>query len=166
MKFKITIAILLFLFGCKSMDNINYSVYLFNKGEYTKVKSELSEKIVNILKDIVLDTDDMLRLHVSKERIETIKKNNSGIEVIFKKKNSITSKKMGVFEINKILIPFEGDFVGNENSPVVTVFLGNNGYITGPLRNSDGLKKLEEIKKVIASENFKSTSADSGHSDQ
>lgn len=91
----------------------------------------------------------MLRLHVSPERIENIMSNDSGIEVLFHDRVSVTSRQFGEFTVNKILVPFEGEFVGDESSPVVTVFLGDNGYFTGPLRNSQGLAVLQEIMKAV-----------------
>ena len=59
------------------------------------------------------------------------------------------SNVFGTYKVDRILIPFEGKFVGTEKSPVITIFLGDKGYICGPLRNSHGLEALNKLKEEV-----------------
>ncbi len=131
------------------MQEPTFTARYFNQGEFEQVPREKLPGIFTGLTELVAHTDDMLRLHVTPERIQNIMSNDSGIEILFHDRVSVTSRQFGEFTVNKILVPFEGEFVGDKHSPVVTVFLGDNVYLTGPLRNSHGLAVLQEIMKVV-----------------
>ena len=75
--------------------------------------------------------------------------NESGIEIEYKEKRIFKSDEFGSFMVKRILIPFSGEYTGNEQFPVITVFLGNEDFLSGPLRNSNGLKEVKIIRQMI-----------------
>jgi len=149
MKYVILIPLILIILTCKEATSTNFKLYYFKTGKTKEIKSEKLPQILSIVEKLILNTEDMLKLRVSDKKINTIKKNDSGIELVFKKRIRVTSKQFGIYEIKKILIPFEGEFTGSEKSPVVTIFLADKGYLSGPLRNFNGLNSLKEIKGLM-----------------
>lgn len=141
---------IILLLSCREQDKTMKIVY-FEKGS----SSELNNKEIDLkeldkqIRDLFFNTDDMLKLHVDSERISSIMKNDSGIEITFTKEQNFTSKEFGKMKVNKLLIPFSGDFVGNNSSPVITLFPANGDYYSGPLRNSRGLSQLMKIRDTI-----------------
>lgn len=138
--------------GCKNMDKNNISLNLFELGIKKVIiiesKSEMKE-LEQLFTDLVAETDDMLRLLVDKKKINELKNTEIGVEIIFSKKLILTSKKIGEFEVDKLYIPFTGEFVGKGDDTMATIFLANGAYISGPLRNSKGLKLVDRIKAII-----------------
>ncbi|MBN1327194.1 MAG: hypothetical protein JW996_04530 [Candidatus Cloacimonetes bacterium] len=117
--------------------------------QITLNSEEDQEKLFTLINELILSTDDMLRLLVSQDRIDQLKQEASGIELSFKDNIRIHSKEMGDHDVDKILIPFTGEFVGDYNDRMATIFLANDGYISGPLRNMNGLPKVNEIKDLL-----------------
>jgi hypothetical protein len=103
-----------------------------------------------LLESLFYNTDDMMKLHVDSSRIFQIMKNETGIEVSFSKERLFASKEFGSYKIKKLLIPFTGDFAGNEQSQVVTIFPADEGFFSGPLRNLNGYNDLIKLQKMIS----------------
>jgi len=62
----------------------------------------------------------------------------------------VNSNTFGNYDINKILIPLSGTFGVSNSSHITTLILGNDGgYISGPLRNSDGYKTIQKIRLIL-----------------
>ena len=47
------------------------------------------------------------------------------------------------------MLPFTGDFAGDEKSSEVTIFAGEKEYFTPPLISKNGFKDVIELKKII-----------------
>ncbi len=117
--------------------NINTS-NLDLAGIYKKIK-RLSE-----------NTTDKLRIYVSEERIEQLKQTETALEIIFEKEIEISSPAFGTEKIKRIFFPLSGDFIGNGESPVITIFLGTvNYYYPDALRNPTGYKDLMLLKNMV-----------------
>lgn len=138
--------------GCKNMDKDQITINLFEHGIKRVIvidsKSERQE-LEKLLTDLVAGSDDMLRLLVDKKRINELKNTEIGVELVFPHKLMLSSKKMGEFEVDKLFIPFSGEFVGKGDDTMSTIFLANGAYISGPLRNSKGLKMVNRLKEII-----------------
>jgi len=138
--------------GCKNMDKDKITVNLFEHGIKRVIiidsKSEKQE-LEKLLTDLVAGTDDMLRLLVDKKRINELKNTEIGVELVFSNKIVLSTEKMGKYEVDKLFIPFTGDFIGNDDDTMATIFLANGAYISGPLRNSKGLKMVNRIREII-----------------
>jgi len=134
------------------MYDVEAEYYYFNRGIYKKIKIQQPENYYNILMELIRGTDEILKLLVSEERIDKIKHDESGIEIIFNESIRIHSQNLGIFKINKLLIPFEGYYVGNEKDPMSTIFIGDNGYMSGPLRNSKGFEHVKKIELLLMAE--------------
>jgi len=138
--------------GCKNMDKEKISLNLYEHGVKKVVTIESKserEEMESLVTELVKGTDDMLRLLVDKIRINELKNTEIGVEIVFPKKVMLTSTKMGKYEVDKLFIPFTGDFIGNGEDTMTTIFLANGAYISGPLRNSKGLKIVDRIKEII-----------------
>lgn len=146
----IFLLLLVFCSACKKGDQAIRLLY-FEKG--SKAEIVLSENDLNIVirnvESLFLNTEDMLKLRVDSSTISGIISNASGVEFLFSKKHPFKSKEFGTFELNKLLLPFSGDFIGNEKSPVITIFPAANSYYSGPLRNPAGFVQVMEIRKII-----------------
>ncbi len=91
----------------------------------------------------------MLRLYVDEERIASLKRTDTVLEIIFDKPTLLKSKEFGEFSVERVLIPMSGDFVGNAADPVITLFPANDGYLTGPYRNPSGYPALMKLKALV-----------------
>jgi len=153
MKFAaLTLILIMLLIGCKNMEHNNTDIIYFENGTETEINltsAKDQEQFHQLINELILGTDDMLRLLVSQDRIDQLKKEASGIEVSFKDDIRLHSEEMGDHDVDKILIPFSGEFVGDYNDSMATIFLAKNGYISGPLRNTNGLPIVNEIKELL-----------------
>jgi hypothetical protein len=144
------ILFLLLLTGCREEDKSMQIIY-FEKGKTVEIDNQKLnlQELNNILKSLFYSTDDMLKVRVDSTRIAEIMDIDSGIEINFKEPQQFNSKDFGSFNISKLLIPFSGDYFGNDESPVITIFAAEEDYLTGPLRNSNGLSEVKKIQKMI-----------------
>ncbi|HVO75242.1 MAG TPA: hypothetical protein VMT35_14525 [Ignavibacteriaceae bacterium] len=147
------IKILLLLFvlsGCKEQDKEIQIIY-FEKGKKFEINDKYIslKEIQNIIDSLFLTADDMLKVKVDSSRIIGIINNESGIEIEYKEKRIFNSEEFGSFMLKKILLPFSGEYIGNEQYPVITIFLGEEDFLSGPLRNSKGLKEVKIIQQMI-----------------
>jgi len=150
MKSTIIILLLVLLIGCKKEMNIMKISYYSNfKVQNPKLSEKQQEEILNLVTDLISSSDDLLRLAVNDATIDQIKENETSFEIIFEEYNVFTSDKLGTEKIKKILFPLSGDFIGNEKDPVITIFLGDESYFSGPYRNYNGLEKLFKIKELV-----------------
>ena len=109
-----------------------------------------SEELFSILKELVKKTDDMLKVYLSPKRIENIKQNEQYVEFLFESKIEVSSKTFGSYNISKILIPLTGTFGVSNSSQKTTIILGDDdGYISGPLSNSDGYKTVQKLQLIL-----------------
>ena len=150
MRSVIIFALLIFNVSCTAT---NMEVILkTNKSDLKKIalSKHNSEEIHSLLKDLVKHTDEMLKVYLSPERIEKIKQDEQYIEILFDSKIIITSDAFGDYNINKILIPLTGTFGTSNKSHKTIIILGDDdGYISGPLKNSNGYDKVQELKSVL-----------------
>jgi len=149
---KFLIILLLSLNMIYAMDKpLDIKVIYFNAGKEYKPgisKADIN-KISLILQNLFSNCTEGLTLYINEDRIKEIKKNNSGAEIILRKETVFKTKSLGNYRINKIMIPFTGDFIGNEKSPIITIFGGQKDYFTPALVNHNGLDKVKELEKII-----------------
>lgn len=146
----ILIVLSFLLINCKTEVN-SMKVITFTNGEKTelKINSEDAGKIKTIVSELLINTDDMLRLHIDEDRINELKLNEKCIEVIFDSTRIFNTGFLGETAIKKILLPMSGDFQASENIDIVTIIIGEDEYLSGPLTISGGFKLFEELKKII-----------------
>ncbi|VAX26928.1 hypothetical protein MNBD_IGNAVI01-3125 [hydrothermal vent metagenome] len=146
---------LLFIFTILLFSNISCTatnMKIILKTDKEKIiipDKDVSEELLVLLKELVTNTDDMLKVYLSPERILNIKQKEQYIEFIFDSKIVVSSNNFGDYKINKILIPLSGDFAPSKDSPNTTVILGDESYISGPLRNSDGYQFIKRILTLL-----------------
>lgn len=91
-----------------------------------------------------------ISLIVTPEYIEEIKGETECIEITFGKSRTFTIGNSTRTGIKKILIPFTGRLVGDENSPTAIIFIANeSGYLTGPIGCTDCLEFIKDLKNLI-----------------
>ena len=149
---KIILFFLLSLSIIYAMDKpLDIKIIYFNGGKESKPELSKSDqnRISQILIKLFSGCDEALKLYIDEERINGIKKSDSGVEIFLGKSNIFKTKSMGKYKVEKILIPFTGDFAGDEKSNDVTIFAGEKEYFTPALRNSNGFKNVTELEKII-----------------
>ncbi len=126
-------------------------IFIYKGGNKSELKnSELNlDFISTTLNSILKNTDDIVRLYMDAERYETLLKEEMCVEFIFKQVQIINSSKLGELRFTKVLIPFTGDFAGNENSSNIMLFIGLDKYFPEPLSNSSGYKEALKLKREL-----------------
>ena len=138
------------LFGCNDGTN-NMSINYFENGNRILVEFDNKTKadVLAHLSELFLKTTDRLRVHLSENRIEHLKETEKLIEIKLDSAMTFNSIQYGDKIIDLILLPLSGDFIGDENNPVITMLVGNKTYSTGPYRNKNGLETLNKIKSLV-----------------
>lgn len=130
------------------------SYYSNSKAQNPKLSVKQEEEILNLVTDLISSSNDILKLLVDESRIEEIKQNETAIEIIFDEYKIFTSDELGTDKVKKLFLPLSGDFIGNNEDPVITIFLGDESYFSGPYRNENGLETLNKIKSLVEKEMY------------
>lgn len=140
-----------FLLTNSKADDKSMKVIIFNKSAGSEVilNDENIKNVKKILLELLLKTDDMMRVYFDSASIDEIKHTEKCIEIIFNKAEHFNTGFLGEVTLNKILIPISGDFKPNEKIDIVTIIIGENDYSSGPLTASGGLKLLQELEKIV-----------------
>jgi hypothetical protein len=149
---KLLIILLLSLNIIHNMDKpLEMKIIYFNGGKENKPEVSKSDRnrISQILVKLFSNCNEALKLYIDEERIKEIKKSDSGVEIFLGMSTIFKTKSLGNYKVEKIMIPFTGDFAGDEKSSVVTIFAGEKEYFTPALRNSNGYKNVTELEKII-----------------
>ena len=126
-------------------------IYRYDSGVKTKIdNSSLNlDEISILLNTIIKNTNEFMRLYMDADRFKSLKNDESVIEIILKEEISVLSNDLGELKFKKVLIPLTGDFVGDENSPYVTLFIGDEDYFPEPINNQNGYKDLIKLKAEL-----------------
>ncbi len=138
------------LTNCKA-DDKSMKVIIFNNGTGSEVilNDDENKSVRKILLELLLKTDDMMRVYFDSSSIEEIKDTEKCIEIIFNNAENLNTGFMGEVTLNKILLPISGDFKPSEKVDIVTIIVGENDYSSGPLTASGGLKLVQELEKIV-----------------
>jgi hypothetical protein len=110
------------------------------------------ERALAVLNELFAGTDDMLRVRVSEQLVNRIRSSETALEFLFDKPHVFTSRTHGKYSVTRLLLPVSGDFAGPKNSSMSTVFAANEeGFISGPLRNSQGGPLLAKLQVFLSS---------------
>jgi hypothetical protein len=154
MKKIIFVILLVLIIGCKEEKNfMKISYYSNSKVQNPKLSEKQQKEILNLVTYLISSSSDILKLLVNESRISEIKKNETAIEIIFEEYKIFTSDELGTDKVKKLFFPLSGDFIGNDEDPVITIFLGDESYFSGPYRNENGLETLNKIKSLVEKEN-------------
>lgn len=150
MKFLIILISILLFNNCTEKSS-DMKIYFYKKGDrFTLNNSKLNIKnIENLLYSLIYSTDDIIRLYMHEERYETLKNEEMCAEFIFSKEIKLNTSKLGELNFDRILIPFTGDFAGNENSSNCILFIGVDKYFPEPLGSSLGYPEVLKIKSEL-----------------
>jgi hypothetical protein len=152
LKLFILSAFLIFLmvmsgFSCKEKTR-NVRIIFHHQGQETVLNPKSFEftEVIKTAEDLLVTADDMLKLDVTPELIEEIKKKESAIEIIYPKPIKLTSNyNRKIIRPDRLLIPLSGEFVGRGENPQAVIFHGYPAYSGGPYTNSEGIGKLKRI---------------------
>jgi len=104
-----------------------------------------------ILEDLFAGTEEMLRVHVSDETIDAIRKTDTAVEFVFDTPVNFTSRMRGTFAVRRLLLPVTGDYAGSATDPVTTLFVADEqGFISGPLRNPVGRPLVLKLRELVS----------------
>ena len=131
---------------------LEMKIIYFSSGKVNKPEISKSDqiKISQILTKLFSNCDEAWKLYISDDRINEIKKSDSGVEIFLGKTIVYKTKSLGNYKIKKIMIPFTGDFAGSEKSSEVTIFAGEKEYFTPPLISKNAFQNIIELKKIIS----------------
>jgi hypothetical protein len=130
-------------------------IFYYTGGKQITIGSNLPGyvQLPGMAEDLLVGSDDMLRLAVDSDLIRRIKKQEGAIEVIFP---SPTEFRISHFDKivrpDRLLIPLSGEFVGTGENPPAVIFLGYPDYSSGPYTNYKG---ISELKLIINNLEFK-----------
>ena len=142
-------------FNCND-ETIIMKIYFYNSGSRSDInlkKIDLKET-EGIIKELIAGTSEIMRSYVDEEGLNNIRSAESAVEIFYNELLTINSEELGELKFKKIFIPLTGDYSGTEKSPVATIFIGEEEYVSNPFRNLQGfplVKKLQE--KIIALNN-------------
>lgn len=146
----IIITALLFFNQCKAEDSpMKIFTYVNGVKSEVQIKSEEKHRVKEILSDLLLKTDDMLRVHFDEDRINELKSEEKCIEVILDSVQKFNTGFLGETGIKKILFPLNGDYLASEKIDIVTLIIGEEEYSSGPLTASGGFDILQELERII-----------------
>lgn len=135
---------------CKADDN-SMQISIYNNGQKSEVElnDEDKKQVRNILSELLSKTDDMLRVYFDEERIIELKLTEKCIEINFDKIEKVEIGILGETDVKKILIPLSGDFRATEKINVVTIFIGEDEYSSGPLTASGGYQYVKLLEDKL-----------------
>jgi len=127
----------------------NMQIFIYKDSHKSELNnSELNLNLISTtLNSMLKNTDDIIRLYMDAERYETLLSEEMCVEFIFKEEQIVNSSKLGELRFTRVLIPFSGDFAGNENSSNIMIFIGLDEYFPEPLSNSIGYKEALKLKR-------------------
>jgi hypothetical protein len=130
---------------------LDMKIIYFSDGKENKTKISKPDqiKISQILTKLFSNCDEAFKLYISDERINEIKKTDSGVEIFLGKSIVYKTKSLGNYKVKKIMIPFTGDFARDEKSSEATIFAGEKEYFTPPLISKNAFKSVTELEKII-----------------
>ncbi|GEM_PF-2518887 len=139
-------------FQCEG-DSKGMKAFLHKNG--TAVEHRLSradqKTAMTLLRKLFAGTNDMLRVHVSEDLVEGIRKGEVALEFQFDEPTEFASPAQGTYSLQRLLFPMTGDYAGSAQDPVVTVFMANDqGFITGPLCSPNGHPDLISLNDLVS----------------
>lgn len=136
-------SVLLFTANCENIKDMRIKqviIYYQGKQKLVKPTSKIKETIQKCLNSVV----DSMELIITNNKVQHIKKELSGVEIVFYSKIEFKLKPLGrKVRFSRIFIPTSGKFSG-------VLFLGNenSGYSPYPPYNSINCKIQEAIKTL------------------
>ena len=111
-------------------------------GRKIDLPADKKDEISKIVVELFTESDEFYELLVTDNLLESIKGNESWIEIVFEDAQTINSNKFGTHSIYRVLIPLSGKFASNGQ---VSFFSGEDDYSNTPLINSSGLNQINEV---------------------
>jgi hypothetical protein len=103
-----------------------------------------------LLQELFAGTQDMLRVRVSDESVDAVRRTDTAMEFVFNTPAPFTSRMHGAFSVRRLVIPVTGDYAGSEMDPVATLFVADDqGFISGPLRNPAGRPLVLKLQSIL-----------------
>ncbi|MDX1699275.1 MAG: hypothetical protein R3250_01595 [Melioribacteraceae bacterium] len=130
---------------------MNVNLIRYGSTEKVSLDMESQKRIVQIVSSIINESNEVVRLMVTEDRINSIKESEESIEIIFHSERVFESDNIGGEPIKKILFPLTGEFIRTSEDAIFTIFIGDDEYFSGPLRNNVSYQKLVELKNIIYS---------------
>jgi hypothetical protein len=118
------------------------------QGRTTRIISG-ADSLVELTLKLFKNCDLQYELIVNQELTDSIRENNSCLEIEFPELIIVETKINIKYKIRKVLIPLSGKFYDGSESANVVLFLGDSEYFSGPLGNSDAKLELNKIRKII-----------------
>lgn len=107
------------------------------------------DSLISVAMEIVQGCDDVLRLAVLPEMIDSLKARDIALEIIFEETIGIDSPFGRVVEVNNILIPLSGDLGPDPEMSSAMVLFGVDTYENGPFQNRFARPQLIKLRQLL-----------------
>lgn len=126
-------------------------IIIYNKGVSDKVEftADQEKKIQEIVKDIYEKADKTVSFNITKDNINEIKSKNRCVEIIFDGSFMFNNSAIGPSVVKKMLIPLNGNYAGDIQKGILTFFTGQDNYDGKSYSNSNGVKYIEQMYKIL-----------------
>lgn len=145
--------LIMFLFpllaGCcvnKSADEGTRCI-LYKDGDAIQISEP--EPLISVAMEIVKGCDDVLRLAVLPEMIDSLKVRDTALEIIFEETIEIDSPFGRKVEANNLLIPLSGELGPSPGLSAAMVLFGVDTYENGPFQNSSARPHLIKLRQLL-----------------
>ncbi|MGA9115578.1 MAG: hypothetical protein WB626_02270 [Bacteroidota bacterium] len=101
-----------------------------------------------LLAGILAGADRTLRLYLDGDRVETLKRTERCVEVVYASPRTFQNPLRGRITLLRALLPLTGDLAGTETHPLVSILPGMETCAGSPLRNPSGLPLLRELEAL------------------
>ncbi|MGC9362209.1 MAG: hypothetical protein ACP5F3_04690 [Candidatus Syntrophosphaera sp.] len=107
------------------------------------------DPLISVAMEIVEGCDDVLRLAVLPEMIDSLKAKDTALEIIFEDTIEIDSPFGRKVEANNILIPLSGEFGPSTEMSSAMVLFGVDTYENGPFQNRFARPHLIKLRQLL-----------------
>lgn len=148
--------VLLPLMSCSGRQVSEVKIVLFVNGQQHQLSepgdglspqadSTATAQVIGAVESLYADAQERLKQIVTNRMIDEVKRARA-LEVIYPGPQSLKTQVPGEIEKPvRLLIPLEGEWVGDEEDPSVVIFCGFPQYSAGPLWVSKGLEGLRTV---------------------
>lgn len=130
-----------------NQDSSENRVFLNN--EELVMQDEDFQKLHTTLLDLLTKCDDFYEQIVTTTLIDSIKSNNSYLEIFYAEKVEVNIGNKQTMVIRNLLIPLSGKYQSNDE---ITFFCGTPEYSSEPYINLNGFDQLDKVLKSLQGE--------------
>ncbi|MCD7901997.1 MAG: hypothetical protein LUH22_19730 [Bacteroides sp.] len=126
----------------------DFKVYYFTNNTQKEIIVNEPE-FYEIIKNLILGIDDCYKLIVTSEKINEMKKKDSGVEIFFSKEMNFPVFGKQTLKFRKLLLPFPKESNNSQANQMVELYTGDKKYVTPVYLNSNGASELQKMIEIV-----------------